>query len=114
MLDSEVYNKAADMVESGWTQNAYARDSQEKPTYPCRNNAESWCLSGALIAAVYNLRGGVYYSSDDAEKAFKLSEDLGLPCGDTAEWNDNPDRTKEQVVDLLRDAATQSLLSEGE
>ena len=51
MKYSEVYNKAATLIEKGWTRHAMARD---RAGYECNIKSElavSWCLSGAISAA---------------------------------------------------------------
>ena len=113
MLDSELYNKAADLIEKGWTQQAYARNKEGYDVDPGKNDATSWCLSGALWLVVCG--GGPF---TDTSSRFgpilnKLFENLKLR-ETAASWNDRPGRTQGQVVILLRNAAARSLLSEGE
>ena len=113
MLDSEVYNEAVNLIEKGWTQNAFARNSLGRMVSPCEDEAKSWCLTGALVAAVNNLREGSTYTATNARKVLELTNNLGLANNDEVQWNDDPDRTKEQVVRLLQKAATLSYISEG-
>ena len=107
--NAELYNKAADLVEKGWTKGTLARDSAGWPTYPSSNHAVSWCLEGALVAAVH----ATDTSWDRESTLIELTKNLELK-GYVSQWNDFPGRTKEQVVALLRDAADRSLLTEGE
>ena len=107
MLDAAIYTKAADIIEKGWVQNAFAKDKCGKSTHPCRYDAERWCLSGALIAAVFIIKGDhLSYCPNN------LTEGLMLEV-DVIEWNDHPDRTKGQVVAILQRAATKTSLLEG-
>ena len=108
MLHSEVYNKAADIIEKGWTQGVFAEDRFGKRIHPCRYGAKSWCLSGALMAAVHLIRGDYLSFCPN-----NLTEGLMLEV-DAVEWNDHPDRTKGQVVAILQRAATKTSLLEGE
>ena len=95
MKYSKVYNKAADLVEKGWTQHASARDKHGNSCQVNSTSAVSWCVTGALnLAAWYipasslkEIRNYIYYSR-------------GM-----LDWNDDPNRTKEHVVKLLREAA---------
>ena len=109
MLDSELYNKAADMIERGWTTGAFARDEQGCSVYLRDHCATSWCLSGALwLVVTENAAPGCMAST-----LSRLSDGLGL--GEPiSQWNDRPDRTGGQVEALLRNASIRSLSLEGE
>ena len=95
MKYSEVYNKAAGLVERGWTQHASARDRYGDRCQVNSTLAVSWCFTGALnlagwyipFSSLREIRDYVYYNQD------------------MVDWNDNPNRTKKDVVKLLRDAA---------
>ena len=108
MLDSEIYNKAADLIEEGWTQGAFARDKQGKHTHPCGGGAKSWCLSGALVAVACPVPKNYVPTCP-----VRLAEGLMLK-GELNSWNDVLGRTKEQVIARLWRAADRSLMSEGE
>ena len=110
MLDSEIYNKAADMIESGWAQDSFARDVYGDSVHPCGGKAASWCLSGALIAAVHPMEKSTFYVPACPSR---LAEGLMLE-GEINNWNDYYARTKEEVVSCLQRAAARSLLSERE
>ena len=101
---AEVLDAAADRIErDGWHQGDFFPDT---PSYfgiddiarilnatpkPC-------CVSGALIAEA----GG----SDLSTAETLLMQYLGLRwVGELPDWNDNPSRTKEEVVGALRAAA---------
>ena len=109
MLNSEMYNKAADMVESGWIQGEMAKNEEGCFVHPLAGDAKSWCLSGALRVVSWTVKDHNQY----ALTFLKLIKNLGLSEHATT-WNDRPRRTKEQVVALLRSAATRSLALEGE
>ena len=113
MTDSELYNKAADLIEKGWTQNAFARDEEGGSVNPDDNEAASWCLSGALWLVVQENKILNETSRGRVTTNYKLVNNLKLERF-APEWNDDPGRTQGQVAILLRNAAARSLLSEGE
>ena len=92
MIYSEVYNKAADIVEKGWTQGDYARDESGRGCGIESSDAVSWCISGAL-----SLAQGPYNFDDYSKLAALLGLYQSLP-----KYNDHPSRTQEEVVELLR------------
>ena len=94
---SEVYNKAADLVEKGWTQNAQAKTGGEAKCNFDDSCAVRWCLTGALMLAYYTLSSFGYSLTE-------LRDYLGLGRSPSL-WNDHPDRTQEEVVKLLRETA---------
>ena len=105
---SKIYNKAADLIKKGWVQKSFAESSDGKRTHPCRDNAERWCLSGALIAAVYLVEGDrLGHCPARLIDGLMLEDNMIL-------WNDYPDRTKGEVVTLLQNAAARSLLLKGD
>lgn len=87
-----VLTAAADLLEEkGWTRKV-AEDSQGRH-----------CLVGALFQVILNLppnNGSIYY---DALEAVQQR----LPGGRVVNWNDNPGRTAEQVIALLRRVAAE-------
>ena len=109
MTDAELYNKAADIIESGWTKRTLARNIEGYAVHPNDRRATSWCLGGAIRLAVYTNEGLKEYSStmDRLMRNLELREDIGR-------WNDCHGRRKKQVVALLRKAANRSLLLKGE
>ena len=98
MTDAEAYNKAADIVEKGWTQWAFARNEYGSPVHPCEKEADRWCLTGALVAAT-NSTISVMDAPTSLIKGLKLEDDQAV------RWNDDPSRTQAGVVELLREAA---------
>ena len=109
MTDAELYNKAADIIESGWTKRTLARSVEGYAVHPNDRRATSWCLGGAIRLAVYTNEGLKDYKStmDRLMRNLELREAI-------ARWNDCPGRRKKQVVALLRKAANRSLLLKGE
>ena len=99
MKHSEIYNAAAALIEKGWTQHALARTIEGFTCHPNSPLARSWCLTGALKAVSGDLIGPALVSNllDHA----RLGEAICLPS-----WNDNPCRTKKQVIARLLKAVT--------
>ena len=96
MKYSTVYNEAMTFVEKGWTQCASARTKEGSACNPSNKAAVSWCLLGALRVASGRLLGPGFEEN--------VLNHLGLHMF-SAIWNDHPDRTQEDVVELLRQSA---------
>lgn len=95
---------AAELIEhGGWTQGAEARDANGNKVSALSDFACSWCAMGALrrVADSTRLTG-----------ADKIAVIAGLPLTPIlslhplATFNDDRDRTKEEVINLLREAGT--------
>lgn len=106
---AETLDKAADLLEKGWFQGSYCSD----PTDP---NPSCVCVVGAvLLASGYGLCTAEHIEKIPAILA--LTKHLGftralgakqsLDPGETSivAWNDDPARTKQEVVDAVRNAA---------
>ena len=101
MKYSEICNAAADLIEEGWTQLAFARTAEGVACQPNAEAAVSWCLNGALRAVCRNL----FYPTI----TLFLEGRFGLGTADyQSRWNDDPFRTKEEVITRLRNAAKQA------
>lgn len=77
-------------VERGWCQNHY---EQHRRWYEFGKPKASYCLLGAI--------------NEDEDAIIPLLHAIGLPFGDFEdlwEWNDAPERTKEEVLAVF-DAA---------
>jgi hypothetical protein len=102
MTPQEVLIKAAELLESSptaWTQEYIARDHTGFPGEANHPSACSWCAMGA-IAKVQNLPD----APQEHNAASKLlASHLGALS--IVEWNDNPVRTREDVIKGLREAA---------
>lgn len=99
-----VLRKAAELISEpgAWTQGAFARRGSY-PIGPNTPNAECWCALGALYAAASRL------SVDSYRTIAALSGHLGLQGrGALVNWNDAPERTQQQVVQALHNAADQA------
>ena len=96
MKYAELYNKAADMIESGWTQHALARTVEGNRCNPESPQAVCWCLVGAIDVVSIGKLGAGHQNH--------FLNYLGLD-GLISSWNDQLNRSQEDVVKLLRDTA---------
>ena len=105
----ELLRMAGDLVAQGWSQHADARTAWGEPTQAWADEAAQWSLLGALVASLERL--------DERNEGRRLIEDLARVCVALADvidcdslelWNDDPARTREQVVHSL-DAASHLL-----
>jgi len=86
---------AKGFIERGWTQGELARDKQGNAVRPEDPNAVCWCVEGAIKAAGCN------------EKWRQIKEVLKEHGSFPAyRWNDDSDRTKEEVLEMLDKCAT--------
>lgn len=84
-----------------WTQGEFARNMEGEARSPLAPDACKWCLWAALWAvdASYKQVG-----SDRVDKALNALQAC-LTGENPHTWNDAPERTKEQVIALLCEAA---------
>jgi len=94
MTPREILLRAAELVERGWCQEAYARDAKGREVASSDPVACCYCPVGAIRAAA-----GIYGKSE----ALKALRDL-LDRSAVA-WNDAPGRMQAEVVEALRRAA---------
>ncbi|WP_420825587.1 DUF6197 family protein [Terrihabitans soli] len=85
--------RARDRVKAGWSQQAFARDGEDRPTSEWSPTAVRWDAMGSVWAV-----GGTL-----AEINF-LRSFLPLGSGGLLTWNDDPERSPEQVIQLFDDA----------
>lgn len=90
---ADILERAAARVERGWTQDAFARDTNGLECSVFSEHAIAWCLAGAVDAET-SMRAAVFL------------EAIGAAIGmDAVTWNDAPGRTQAEVVTALREAA---------
>ena len=95
MNEVDALSKARELVASGWTQGEAARSSDGEAVLPYSPAACAWCMLGSLQAV----------GAPDAalELLFEaaVAKSLGMTAGRRAKilaaWNDDADRTKEEV-----------------
>ena len=105
--------RARELVGSGWTQGADARAADGTPLDPWSDEAASWSLLGALVAALEEAE-----AHDRAlpltDLALALDALAGFVDDDSlARWNDAPGRTLPQAESALAAAATEAERSPG-
>lgn len=90
----KILDEAKDLIEKGWHQGYFAQNADGRDVDSSDPNACAFCVLGAVFHAAGDKPAGLAY---DALIAVS-------PGGMPAEFNDQPGRTKEEVLDLI-DAA---------
>lgn len=85
--------RAAEIVESGWTQHVSARAADG---YPCDPNGSGYPVAFCMVGAFYRARCKMRV------EAWPLPNINGVT---PSAWNDRPGRTKEEVAAKLREFA---------
>src|ERR1041385_5678234 len=99
--------RARELIDSGWTQGADARAADGTPLDPWSDEAASWSLLGALVAALEEAEEHDQTISL-TELALALDALAGFVDDDSlARWNDAPGRTLHQVESALAAAAAE-------
>jgi hypothetical protein len=79
-LDKIIYERAAKLVESGWTQGAYARNGNGVAVSPFAKTAVQFCAMGAIQRAMSEVNGkkleGMPLSMkiDDANELIEMND----------------------------------------
>jgi hypothetical protein len=93
------YDKAWKLLEAtGWCQGHYAKNDKGEGTFSADEKACSFCAVGAL--------GHIYSGKNYSEAFSKIFNALNKSEKQhifVSEWNDDPARTKEEVVNLLKE-----------
>lgn len=102
----ELLQRACDLVRGGWSQHADARSTEGVEVQPWHETAAAWSLLGALVAALEEqANNGRGLPLDDLAAA--LNELAALIDDDSlTNWNDEPTRTHDDVINTLQAAAT--------
>ena len=97
--------KPSDLIRKGWTQRAAARNKSGEPVsvklWP--ECPSCWCIVGAISAVYWNDKDGLL-PMDPCKHMERCCDLLGLPHGYLADWNDAPERTHQEVIDVLERA----------
>lgn len=97
---AQVLARAQELIsECGWRQGSFG------------NPRTGYCLEGALYAAEWDVEG-VHAAWRSEEFLSKWVGEMGSE--NTVEWNDAPERTEADVLDLLAAARTRLAEREGE
>jgi len=96
---AEIYRKAAQVLESGgWV--------QHRMRQPQADGTVAHCALGALTVAVNEQRNEHFCCAEcNPDVVAPLTEFLGIDKFDIPTWNDQPDRTREDVVKAFLVAA---------
>jgi hypothetical protein len=94
----DVIDQAIDRIETdGWCQGSLG-------VHPKSTRGLSVCLLGAI--GIYQVRGSYFAPTPDVEEAKRLLAEMIPRCGDEQHslfmWNDDPQRTRDEVIDLLK------------
>lgn len=98
MTEREVLTIARERIAKGWTQGTYAIDANGRKTIASADDAACWCLLGAIQGpSGFPKREVVFHLTNLASTV------AGLPTT-IAEWNDQPGRTRAEVLALIDQA----------
>ena len=100
MLTSEVLNKAADLIEErGWAKGPAAWAFGYSPGAPV-------CLEGGIQAALgIDFEGFDPYAFQGCPSYKAVETYLEAAPGEVWDWNDQPERTATEVIEVLRACA---------
>ena len=100
-MSEDALRAVAAQIERGWSQGADARNAQGRAVGLNSGEAQAWSLLGAFaLAATDGIPG------DHVRRALvALSDVIGIDS--LQEWNDAPDRTREEVLSALEEAGEQ-------
>ena len=103
-LDSvEVLKRARELVANGWTRKTIARDANGRFVTVLSREATSFCVVGGLMRAQSEMGG---FITRNLRRVLEIAADIEYR--DIADWNDEPGRTKEEVL-AVYDKAIESL-----
>jgi hypothetical protein len=110
----ELLRRACDLVRSGWSQHADARSAEGVEVQPWHETAVAWSLLGALVAALEERadRGRDLPLDHLAAALNELAENIDDDS--LANWNDEPTRTRDDVINTLESAATSAAAKLGD
>lgn len=91
-------------VQTGWTQRAYARDEWRRGVDPLDPEAIAWCLFGAVVAAAEGDGARMAPVLRILRRLVKAPDAEAADVTVIVTWNDQPGRTREEVLALLDDA----------
>lgn len=109
----KAFARIEELLAQGWTTRAFARAADGTPRFSDDPEACSWCLSGAVNKAVGEQTGLMSYRDQrrfDAHDQVRLPLDKALtafgvlPGVPMIHWNDDPARTRAQVLGVVQAA----------
>ena len=96
----EIYHAAARLIErKGWTQGAFARDRDGVPCPYCYSQADSFCVTGAILVV------SAPHAEDFAPVGVQVLDNVVMALHGLrlSKWNDEPERTEQDVLNLLKE-----------
>jgi hypothetical protein len=112
-----IIRRARQRIRRGWTQNAYARDRDGVTVDSNSPEASCWCVMGALGEDVADFFAqpdvvvSVYCRLHRLCEVSDIAEENTITFGSLSDWNDYPDRTKKEVLEVFK-KAEQEILAE--
>jgi len=89
--------KAIDYIREGWCRYYAALDKNKRPIGVRDSRAAEWCSNGAIFAAYPEIDSIIAAQN-------KLASVIGVRVSGIPEWNNDPSRTKRQVLAAFRKA----------
>jgi len=107
---ADILEAAADLLQSrGWQQRAFSDHADpRKATAFCAIGAIRTATGYSLAAVEYQNFGAVLYNVYRERYVYSMQASVALAAkvgGDVPAWNDRPDRTAEEVIDVMKHAA---------
>lgn len=102
----DTLRKARALVERGWTQGTSARDLSGNGLPEYDSHAVCWCITGALTAIRASRHRTDQEREDELNARRALSTALIRQSANfiaLTAWNDDPSRTKNEVLKLFDD-----------
>lgn len=99
---SKILTRAVEIIEAGWTRNAYAKNRQYRQVSFNQPSAVRFCSIGAIHrAGTYEMREGLLTHEAEYYLTTLLQErgEAGI-----ADWNDKNTRKKADIIAGFRDA----------
>ena len=98
MKSNDISKEMRDKISKGWCQNTNAQDDLGLTVSVSSPRASSYCLAGALSSSLGKYCDRYYDFSTEDLIYKKLHEKINTSV---IKWNDDPKRTKKQVLALL-------------
>ena len=104
-LQNSLLRRSIELLESGWTQGQSARDENGRPVPIGHQSACEWCATGALFTADIEM-------TNDLHASLAMHQAMARVVAAARQrhhealitWNDAPNRTVDQVIDVFRKA----------
>lgn len=98
MTAREILILARGYIEKGWCRGQFARTEDGEGALAVSEDARSWCALGAIERATFEVPMQSYASRGAAERLLREAAGVRSDFDATTAWNDDPERTKEEVL----------------